>query len=125
MGNRESEPYKLLKSDGTEEIVTPRSGKKFTPAEVRGLVGGSFELASLSPKRRREVDKNWCGFRSMVDADGFVDAYASGGLVREGWVLVVNDDGRNLRLPVNQQASELWGAAEIVGDVLLCRTPAV
>jgi len=44
-------------------------------------------------------------------------------LVRDGWCLVVNENGRNENLPMNEKASELWGS-RVAGNVLLCRISA-
>lgn len=97
--------YVWLRATGEQISVLPLSSKtKFSLAELRRFVGGTIQLASLD---------------SQVPY-----AYMRGGLVRDKWVLVVNDNGLNERLPINQTASELWGGM-IVGDVLLCRRSAI
>ena len=93
----------LYKADGTMEVVTPADGKRFTADEQRRFIGGGRETLDLKWKaesRRRP-----------------------GGLVRDGWILVVNEDARNYDLPINQKASELWGDA-ILGNALLCKRSA-
>ena len=88
----------LYKADGTYLDIELKG--KFPPGEISRLVGGMPELLHLDDDRP--------------------NAYLRGGLVRNGWVLVVNENGRNTLLRINQNASELWGS-ELVGDVLLCR----
>ena len=106
------------KTDGTTEVVRPANGKKFTAAEQQKFVGG----------RRETMDMGWKAQRFMhpygrVGPAGFVSAAMSGGLVRDGWIMIVNENGLNKRLPVNEKASELWGGM-VVGNALLCKRSA-
>lgn len=119
-----NESYTLYKADGTEQVVAPKVEKqKFTLHELTALVGGPVELLSLDSKAGRFMGRGHCGFPPDLP-NGLTSAYMSGGLVRDGWCLVVNENGQNEGLAVNQRASENWGS-ELVGDVLLCRISAV
>jgi hypothetical protein len=76
----------------------------------------------LGSKHRRFVGTG--GHTGFVDEHGCSSAGMSGGLVREGWCLVVNSNGLNETLLTNEEASHLWGSW-VVGDVLLCRVSAI
>jgi hypothetical protein len=97
------------KANGEQIIVTPQVYRNyFTLDELHQFVGGSIAIVSLGSK---DNPPPFFG----EDHHGFF----RGGLVRDGWILVLNDEGRIRGLPTNEAASELWGA-RLVGDVLLC-----
>lgn len=82
---------RLLKADGSVEVVTPAKGTTFTLQELQTFVGGYIEVIRLT-----------------------------------GQWLVVNEDGKRLKLPANSRATDLLrdgtGCAPwdfVVGDVLL------
>ena len=115
--------YTWCRADGTQRVATPQVKKsKFVLAELRGYVGGSIALMYLGSKHRRFVGTG--GFMGFVDEDGCCSAWMSGGLVRDGWCLVVNGNGLSENLPTNEEASRMWGS-RVVGDVLLCRVSAI
>lgn len=115
--------YALYKASGEELAVSPQVKKnKFTLDEMQRMVGGSIEFLNLGSGHQRFVATG--GHCGPMDECGFCSASMSGGLVRDGWVLIVNEEGRLRNLPVNKAASELWGN-ELVGDVLLCRSSAI
>jgi hypothetical protein len=49
-----------------------------------------------------------------------IDPKANDLMIRHGWVMVMNENGLNERLPINKEASRLFGGL-VVGDVVLCR----
>lgn len=114
--------YILYKTDGTEEVVVPSVMKtQFVTEELRCMIGGSIQLLDLGAKAFAYMGERYCGFR---DKNGLTSADMRGGLVRDRWVLVVNDNGLNEKLPTNEEASTQWGA-RLVGNVLLCRRSAI
>jgi hypothetical protein len=120
---RTKNEYLWYRADGTQQVVTPQVKKsKFVLSELRKFVGGSIDLMYLGSKHRRFVGTG--GHHGFVDEDGCCSACASGGLVRDGWCLVVNGNGLNENLPTNEEASRMWGS-RVVGDVLLCRVSAI
>lgn len=122
MARRKSE-YIRYRADGTQHVVMPEIMKsKFVASELSRLVGGSITLMYLGSKHRRFVGTG--GHHGFVDEDGCCSAWMSGGLVRDGWCLVVNGNGLNENLPTNEEASRMWGS-RVVGDVLLCRVSAI
>lgn len=80
----------LYKADGTIQTLSPAQGKTFALAELQTYVGGDIEAVRLR-----------------------------GPGMGQDSVLVVNEEGRNLRLPANFRASVLAGR-HIVGDVVHC-----
>ena len=107
--------YIVLRADGTEQEVKPANGKKFQLAELRRLVGGTAEIMQLSDEPRMCV--------TAVDENGegtFTTVNPLPHMVRTGWVLVVNENGFNENLPVNEKAVAMWGGL-VVGDVVVCR----
>ena len=87
----------LLRSDGRVEIVIPK-GNVFTLEEIQGYVGGYIEAVYAINATLREI--------------GTFD------------VMIINEDGKRLELPVNLMASAIYehGARDpIVGDVVLCK----
>jgi hypothetical protein len=114
--------YVWLRASGEQIAVQPTTTEtKFVSGELRKFAGGSIELIDLGPKAVAFMGEGYHGFR---DEHGLTSAYGRGGLVRNGWVLVVNENGINLGLPTNENASALWGA-RLAGDVLLCRRSAI
>src|SRR5947208_4767541 len=114
--------YIWYKAHGSEQVVEPQRKKtKFTAEELRKFVGGYWEILPLGSKHKRFVGTG--GHCGPVDEHGYCSAWVSVGLVRDGWCLVVNENGLNEKLPTNEKASELWGS-RIVGNVLLCRLSA-
>ena len=109
-----SQNAQLYKTDGTVEVVIPK-GKKFRIEELWEMVHGGIEILDLGWKAQRYMRAE-----DRMGPTGWVSASLSGGLVRNGWVLVVNENGLNEELPVNEGASQLWGG-QLVGDVLLCK----
>ena len=115
--------YVWFKADGTQQVVTPQVKKsKFVLSELRKFVGGSIDLMYLGSKHWRFVGTG--GHHGFMDEDGCCPAWMSGGLVRDGWCLVVNGNGLNEDVPTNEEGSRIW-RSRIVGDVLLCRVSAV
>jgi hypothetical protein len=83
----------LIRSATRPEFVRPANRESFTLAELQHLVGGSITV--LESK--------------LLLAD-----------TREPLLMVVNEDGELLQLPINKFASQLVDAGVIVGDVVLC-----
>jgi hypothetical protein len=108
----------LYLADGTTEIVRPADGKRFTAQEQWKFVGGGRETLDMGWQAQRYMHPH-----NRVGPAGFVSAALSGGLVRDGYIMVVNENGLNERLPINEKASALWGGA-IVGNVLFCKRSA-
>ncbi len=83
--------HDMVTQDGhKEEWPLPADGRRFTLAELRAFVGGSVEFLRLTP-----------------------------GAKLNGFLMVVNDKGRLIGLPVNSRASFLIGQT-IVGNALVC-----
>ena len=54
----------------------------------------------------------------------FVGGYIEVVYLGSGWLMVVNEEGKLLNLPINRTATQLYGNPSndyIVGDVVLCR----
>jgi hypothetical protein len=47
---------------------------------------------------------------------GYIEALNLGG----GKYLIVNEEGRMMRLPINKRASEIYGRDLIVGNAVIC-----
>jgi hypothetical protein len=112
--------YELIRADGTRSVVVPADGKKFTLAELQSMVKGPLTLMHLGAALREVI--------RSVDMEGNPDVphlnpHSIGAMVREGWVLVVTEDGLCRNLPINREAVEIQGGL-VVGDVLLCRRDA-
>jgi hypothetical protein len=80
---------KQIQTDGTEKIVTPKNGVKFTLEELQTAVGGMIEIA---PMPQTGINK--------------------------GKTLLVNEEGLIYQLPHNRLAS-LIAQCPIVGPALL------
>jgi hypothetical protein len=105
----------LYRSDGTQEVVKPANGKKFELGELKKFVHGAATVARLTSGVRLCVVSR-AGELETVD----IDPKANGLMIRHGWVMVMSENGLNERLPMNQEASNLFGGL-VVGDVVLCR----
>jgi hypothetical protein len=81
----------LIQADGGQSWPKPLNGKKFTDRELADFVGGGFEIYPV-PKAADPGQR---------------------------LAMVMNENGRNRRLPPNPCASMLMGQL-IVGDVLVC-----
>lgn len=87
---------KLIKSNGEVSEVCPKNGTDFQLDELQGFVGGLIEIVY-----------------PMTGAP-------------KGTILVVNEEGKLINLPVNGVASAMMGFTDaIVGDVLLCESSQV
>jgi hypothetical protein len=91
----------LLPVDGPPQFITPTNGRAFTAAELYALVGGHIETV---PTR-----------------------YALTGTVDHDLLMVINEDGKRLQLPVNRFASEMAMLGyvdgrrdDIVGNAVVC-----
>jgi hypothetical protein len=108
--------YILFRANGTELVVKPANGKKFELAELKRLVSGTATIMHLGANPRMCI--------TTVDEEGEAQFTKVnpwlGHMVRKGWVLVVNENGLNESLPVNDEAVAMWGGL-VVGDVVLCR----
>lgn len=90
---------RIIYSNGIEKAVEPKNGTDFSLEEMRDIVGGYIEIATI---------RNQFGER---DEDN---------------IMVVNEEGKLMGLPVNWKASQLHFFADlIVGDVLVCRNSEV
>lgn len=84
---------KLIKTDNSVTEVSPKNGTDFSLEELQGFVGGYIEIV-----------------------------YPLTGAPK-GSILVVNEEGKLIGLPVNGIATGMMGFTDtIVGDVLLCDT---
>jgi hypothetical protein len=108
--------YILFRANGTEQAVAPANGKKFELSELKRLVGGTATIMHLGANPRMCI--------TAVDGEGEAQFTKVnpwlGHMVRKGWVLVVNENGLNEGLPMNDEALAMWGGL-VVGDVVLCR----
>ena len=105
----------LYRADGTRGEVNPANGKKFELKELGKLVGGTAAVAHLDNRIRLCVVSR-AGELETVE----IDPNANNLMIRQGWVMVMNENGLNERLPINREASRLYGGG-VVGDVVLCR----
>jgi hypothetical protein len=105
----------LYRADGTQEVVKPANGKKFELKELKKFVQGTAAVAHLN-SRVRFCMVSRAGELETVE----IDPKANNLMIRPGWVMVMNENGLNERLPLNKEASSLFGGI-IVGDVVLCR----
>jgi len=71
----------LIPVDGPPQFITPKNGRSFTSEELHTLVGGYIEIV-----RTR---------------------YALTGVPDDDLLMVINEDGKGLQLPVNRFASEM------------------
>lgn len=85
-----------IESDGSEMEVKPNNGKDFQLDELQGFVRGENEKE---------------GTIELITLD-------------EDRYMVVNDNGINLMLDVNEKATKLYreigGQSPVVGNVLVC-----
>ena len=105
----------LYRADGTQEVVKPANGKKFELKELKKFVHGTAAVAHLNSRLRLCVVSR-AGELETVE----IDPKANNLMIRHGWVMVMNENGLNERLPINKEASRLYGGG-VVGDVVLCR----
>jgi hypothetical protein len=106
----------LYRADGTQEVVKPAAnGRKFELKELKEFVHGTAAVAHLDSRVRFCVVSR-AGELETVE----IDPKANNLMIRDGWVMVMNENGLNERLPLNKEASRLFGGI-IVGDVVLCR----
>jgi hypothetical protein len=106
----------LYRADGTPEVVKPAAnGKKFELKELKKFVHGTAAVAHLDSGVRFCVVSR-AGELETVE----IDPKANNLMIRPGWVMVMNENGLNERMPLNKEASSLFGGI-IVGDVVLCR----
>jgi hypothetical protein len=105
----------LYRADGTQEVVKPANGKKFELKELKKFVHGTAAVAHLNSRVRFCVVSR-AGELETVE----IDPKANNLMIRDGWVMVMNENGLNERLPLNREASRLFGGI-VVGDVVLCR----
>jgi len=84
----------LFKPDGSQCEVEPKNGTDFKLEELQEFVGGYIEIVHPQDRRRQR-----------------------------GRILVVNEEGKLLGLPVNARASEIYSAPfdVIMGPALLCK----
>lgn len=80
---------KILNTDGIYSDAVPANGKDFSLKEAQTIVGGLVTCLPLPAS------------------------------VGKGLILVCNEEGLILRLPLNETASQLAGRP-IVGQVLIC-----
>jgi hypothetical protein len=109
----------LFRADGTQEEVKPANGKKFELKELGKLVHGTPAVAHLDSRPRLCVVSR-AGELETVE----IDPKTNDLLIRHGWVMVMNENGLNERLPKNWEATRLFGGIGggiVVGDVVLCR----
>lgn len=69
--------------------------------------------------------KNGTDFK-LGELKGFVGGYIEIILLKDGRIMVVNEEGKLNRLPINDNATLIWeeiyGCTDvIVGDVLVCK----
>jgi hypothetical protein len=105
----------LYRADGRQEVVKPANGKKFELSELKKFVHGTAAVAHLNSRLRLCVVSR-AGELETVE----IDPKANNLMIRHGWVMVMNENGLNERLPINKEASRLYGGG-VVGDVVLCR----
>jgi hypothetical protein len=114
-----NEPFTILRADGSEQSVVPADGNRFTMIELRKLLHADATPMYLWGKRECIVSVNMEGIPDIQ----FRKAKAEGLFVREGWVFVVDENGLNKNLAINERVSKMWGGL-VVGDVILCRRDA-
>ena len=56
---------------------------------------------------------------SLKELQAFVSGYIELITLPDNYVMIVNEDGLNKQLPINQAVMELFGR-RLVGDVLVC-----
>ena len=94
----------LVKADGTISTVKAASGRRFSLEELHDFVGGYIEIVQIRP-----------GEYGLLT-------------VRPGDIMICNEDGHRLGLPVNRTASTIYNASggqpfPVVGDVLIAKYP--
>lgn len=97
-----------IKADGEFAVVSPKQGTEFTLEEIHEYVGGYFEVVVPPPRML---------MLNHADRDA-TTVYE----INHKTVMLVNEDGHRLSLPVNQIATVLvpQGWYQVLGDVLLC-----
>ena len=95
-----------IKSDGTIIPVKPENGKNFSLDELNKFVGGYMEIVRLQ-----------AGHVGLIE-------------VKPGDLMIVNDNGLRLELPLNRTATAMYWLGRnsvdpVVGDVLLCKNSQV
>lgn len=70
-------------------------------------------------KRTEVSPKNGKKF-TLEELQEIVGGYIEQLMLPTGRSLIVNEDGRLYHLPVNMQATHLYGYEILVGDVLMC-----
>ncbi len=96
----------LIKPEGIATVVRPKNGTDFTNDEIHELVNGFWETTLPAP-----------GLLSVMDEDKTTVIE----IVR-GSLLVVNEEGKNIGMPVNQIATNIlmYAGDYIAGPALLC-----
>lgn len=84
----------VIKACGVIDKVTPKADGKFTLEELQGFVGGYIEFVPLPAN------------------------------VTKTAVMVCNEDGKIIGLPINVLASVI-ASQDIVGDVLFCEPTSI
>jgi hypothetical protein len=105
----------LYRAYGTQEEIKPANSRKFELEELKRFVHGTATIAHLDSRLRLCVVSR-AGQLETVE----IDPKTSNLMIRHGWVMVMNENGLNERLPINREASRLFGGG-VVGDVVLCR----
>jgi len=98
---RRVKPFTILRADATTEEGLREIRAPFTLEELQKIVGGLIEIVELPDGTRVTLHLSLC----LV--------------LLAGMVMVVNEEGSLLDLPVNEAASKLCGR-RLVGDVLYC-----
>ena len=84
-------------------------GRAMTMARILRANGAVEETA---PKNGRDF--------SLEELKNIVGGYIEIVPLESGEIMIVNEEGKLYHLPVNMQATHLYGYEIIVGDVLVC-----